>query len=280
MGWHKDQMPILLASFSQNGYVILPNTVPADLLEKLRQLFDEEMNQQLEYRGKVTNEVNGIKYISNIDNLCEKENLACLELLAQPFVLEPAAAICGPDFFPIQDFAVIKSLGDTTPVLWHQDMLHERKGQCCTMGIYLDDADENDAALRIVPGSHLSNETICQMIQRHFVEVPMKAGDILIHDMMLAHSSEPLHHNPLRRVIYFEFLSAAHVAAESIYSTAIVERRTRLLQVAADYRTQLQQANPDLTNIRSALAEIYSDWVKARPSAYCFEMYSHAVLGQ
>lgn len=276
MGWYKDQTPALLASFSQNGYAILPNAVPADLLKKLRQLFDEEMSQQLEYRGKVTNEVKGVKYISNIDNLCEKENLACLELLAQPFVQGPAAAICGPDFFPIQDFAVIKSLGDTTPVLWHQDMLHERKGQCCTMGIYLDDADENDGALRIVPGSHLNDETICQMRQRPFIEVPMKAGDILIHDMMLAHSSEPLQRNALRRVIYFEFLSAAHVAAESIYSTAIVERRSRLLQLAADYRTQLEQANADSTDIRSALAEIYSDWVKARPSAYCFEMDSYA----
>lgn len=277
MGILKDVMPDLLAAFSQNGYAILPNIVPPALLDKLRLFFEEEMSQRLEDRGKVINEVNGKKYFSNIDNLCEKENLACLELLAQPFVQEPAAAICGPDFFPIQDFAVIKCLGDTTPVLWHQDMLHERKGQCCTMGIYLDDANENDGALRIVPGSHLSNETICQISQRPFVEVPMQAGSILIHDMMLAHSSEVLRHNPLRRVIYFEFLSAAHVAAEAIYNPAVVERRTRLLQVAADYQRQLGQATADLSHIRVAQAEIYGEWVKARPSNYCFETDGAAV---
>lgn len=273
MSFLNNAMPALLASFSQNGYAILPNVVPPSLLDKLRQFFEEEMRQPFQGGGKAISQVNGATYVCNIENLCQRQNLACLELLAQPFVQEPAAAICGPDFFPIQDFAVIKSLGDTLPVLWHQDMLHNRTGQCCTMGIYLDDANENDGALRLVPGSHLSDATICQMSQQPFVEVPMKAGDILIHDMMLAHSSEPLRLNPLRRVIYFEFLSAAHVAAEAIYSKAIVERRAGLLQVAANYQSQLEGRNADLSDIRAALAEIYSDWVKARPSAYCLEMH-------
>jgi ectoine hydroxylase-related dioxygenase (phytanoyl-CoA dioxygenase family) len=271
MAFLKDEMDSMVASFSQNGYAVIPQIVPVGLLAKLRQFFDEEMYQKENNKSLVINEVSSGRYISNIENLCEKDNLACLELLAQPFVLEPAAAICGPDFFPIQDFAVIKCLGDTTPVLWHQDMLHERKGQCCTMGIYLDDADANDGALRMVPGSHLSGATICQMSRQPFIEVPMKAGDILIHDMMLAHSSEPMTHNPLRRVIYFEFLSAAHVAVEAIYGAEIVERRTRLLEVAHGYRLTLDQTGPDLSGIRAVLAEIYSDWVKARPSAYCFE---------
>lgn len=275
MHFSQDTLPALLDDFSQNGYAILPHIVPTPLLNRLRQFFEEEMQQPLQGEGKAINEVRGVQYICNIENLCQRQNLACLELLAQPFVQTVAAAICGPDFFPIQDFAVVKCLGDNLPVLWHQDMTHQRMGRCCTMGIYLDDADENDGALRIVPGSHSSNETICQMIQRPFVEVPMKAGDILIHDMMLAHSSEPLQRNPLRRVIYFEFLSAAHVAAEAIYNEAIVQRRTRLLQVAADYQYLLEKGATDLSEIRLALGEIYCDWVKARPSTYCLDVHYH-----
>ena len=116
-------------------------------------------------------------------------------------------------FFLIQEFAFIKNLGDELPVYWNQDMVHHRNGNCFTMGIYLDNADEDDGALRVVPSSHLSNKNICELSKDPSVELPMKEDDILIHDMMLAHSSGLFKRNHLRRVIYFEFLSATHVAA-------------------------------------------------------------------
>lgn len=268
-----------LSFFLQNGYWALPGAVPSNLLQKLRQCFDEAMAPEAMGVERTLSKVNGQCYITNVEHPCSLGNLAGLALMGLPLIQEVAQAICGPDFFPIQDFAVIKMLGDDTPVLWHQDMVHGGGGQCCTMGIYLDDADENDGALRIVPGSHLSGQDICALSRQPSVEMPMKAGDILVHDMMLAHSSKPLRHNPLRRVIYFEFLSAAHVRLEAIYPEATIERGYRLLQTAQYFCTLLPVPDEEaLQSIRQTLKEIYAQPVNARPSTYCFEQHRYRSL--
>jgi ectoine hydroxylase-related dioxygenase (phytanoyl-CoA dioxygenase family) len=272
-----------LADFIQAGYTILPNAVPPGLLQKLRQLFDEKMNNADE-ADKVVNTVNGQNYISNIEYLFKSSNLACLELLGLPLILENAETICGQDFFLIQEFAVIKMLGDNTEVLWHQDMLHQRTGNCFTMGIYLDDANAGDGCLRVVPTSHLSSKNICALKQEPNIEVPVKAGDILIHDMMLAHSSGLMQHNPLRRVLYFEFLSFKQAVGENIYLKEQLYDRMRLIQLAAEY---YQQQHPDekkfdwkntlnipaepVDSVHEILSDIHRAKSLGKPSAYCFE---------
>jgi ectoine hydroxylase-related dioxygenase (phytanoyl-CoA dioxygenase family) len=272
-----------LADFIQAGYTILPNAVPPGLLQKLRQLFDEKMNNADE-ADKVVNTVNGQNYISNIEYLFKSSNLACLELLGLPLILETAETICGQDFFLIQEFAVIKMLGDNTEVLWHQDMLHQRTGNCFTMGIYLDDANAGDGCLRVVPTSHLSSKNICALKQEPNIEVPVKAGDILIHDMMLAHSSGLMQHNPLRRVLYFEFLSFKQAVGENIYLKEQLYDRMRLIQLAAEY---YQQQHPDekkfdwkntlnipaepVDSVHEILSDIHRAKSLGKPSAYCFE---------
>lgn len=272
-----------LKKFNTTGFLQIPALIPAALLHKLRELFNELMvpDEPIE---KAIHENKGIKFVTNLENLCKQGNLSCLELLAFPPVLEIAQQICGNDFFLIQEFAVIKHLGDELPVLWHQDMVHRRTGNCFTMGIYLDDANEEDGALRVVPGSHISGKNICELSKEPFEEAPMKAGDLLIHDMMLAHYSEPLQKNQLRRVIYFEFLSAAHVLNEGIYNKELVERRSRLL-FAAVRHYQLQYpgekafalpmpnavADDGEKPVPQILEEIYSLPINARPSTYCID---------
>ncbi len=275
----KDQLDF----FNAEGYLVLPRAVPAPLLLKMQQLFDELMEEN-NTTERAVNIHNGQSYINNLEKLCRKGNLSCLELLGTPFILETAQSICGPDFFLIQEFAVIKMLGDNLPVLWHQDMLHKRTGQCFTMGIYLDDADADDGALRIVPKSHISGKPICAAKDDPSVEALMKAGDILIHDMMLAHSSGLMKHNPIRRVLYFEFLSVSHVRNESIYSEELLVNRMQLLQIAIDFYREQHPANEyfywsnplgvsrmqDKT-MKEELEEIYKNEVHAKPSTYCFE---------
>lgn len=268
--------------FSKEGYLKFPSFIPPAMLTSLRQFFDEQMDEK-DITDKVVSTRNGQDYVTNLENLCNKENRSCLELLAYPPVLQLAAGICGDDFFLIQEFAVIKNRGDEMPVLWHQDMVHEGKGKCFTMGVYLDDVDEGDGALRVVPGSHRSDRSICELSKEPFIEIPARAGDVLIHDMLLAHSSEPMRKNQVRRVIYFEFLSAAHVRAEGIYSEELISRRSKLLWAAHRYYESRNPGSPSFDfsrhpgyvkeerDLQEVLAEIYRDPVGARPSAYCFE---------
>ncbi len=275
--------PIQLNQFKEEGFVKITNCLSTELLNKLRLFIDEVVGDENDSH-KVTIQADDKSYVTNLELLCYKKNLACLELLGSPFLLEIAQIICGADFFAIQEFAVIKNLGDHLPVLWHQDMMHQRTGNCFTVGIYLDNANAADGALRVIPKSHLSGKTICELVKEDFIEIPMKAGDILVHDMMLAHSSEPLQKNERRRVIYFEFLSAKQVEIEAIYSTELVANRTNLLYVASSfYKMQnplLEQFDWSKQNfnyykteleLRNALDEIYSIPIKAKPSNYCFE---------
>ncbi len=273
-----------LDAFFTNGYLRLPGMVNHGLLNRLSAMFDELIDTSQSTDEKVVISNKGKSYVTNLDNICPKSNLSCLELLGSPFILELAASICGDDFFLIQEFAVIKWAGDEMPVLWHQDMVHQRSGKCFTMGIYLDDAAENEGALRIVPGSHLDDRNICEISKDPAIDIPMKAGDILIHDMMLAHSSGLMNNNPVRRVIYFEFLSAAHVLKECIYSAELIKRRSRLLFAATRHYEMLhpgeeyfihRKINPfpgdDEKDMNQVLMEIYKEPIHARPSAYCLE---------
>lgn len=269
-----------LLAFQQAGYVVLDARVPVPLLDRLRTLFDELMRAD-EPADRVVNQVNGRRYVTNLDRVMSKGNLACLEVLGSPWLLDIAASICGPDFFLIQEFGVIKELGDNSRVLWHQDMLHGRTGPCFTMGIYLDDADTDDGALRVVPRSHLMTEDICALQHLPSVAVPVKAGGLLIHDMMLAHASEPLSKNPIRRVLYFEFLSVQHVLRERIYDVSLLQNRMRLMQLAlAHFGSLHPTATPDTWAsplplsadvAEQSLASICAGTVRARPSAYCLD---------
>lgn len=272
-----------LKNFKIEGYAVIHAIIPPDLLQQLRLLFDDEINHG-DQLHKVVNTVNGKNYVSNIEHLFYNKNLVCLELLGAPYILEIAASICGDDFLLVQEFGVIKMLGDCNEVLWHQDMLHQRTGNCFTMGIYLDNADPGDGCLRIVPKSHTSSKDICILKQEPYVEIAVKAGDILIHDMMLAHSSGLMQRNPIRRVLYFEFLSATQAIHEAIYSREQLYNRMRLQQLAVGY---YQQKNPDQKqfewinsfsippetndNIYETLRDIHKSKLLSKPSAYCFE---------
>ncbi|NHN27161.1 phytanoyl-CoA dioxygenase family protein [Flavobacterium jejuense] len=270
--------------FKEEGFVKITDCLSTELLKKL-QLFIDEVVADENDTQKVTLQVDDKKFVTNIQLLGYKNNLTCLELLASPFLLEVAQTICGADFFCLQEFAVIKNLGDNLPVLWHQDMIHQRTGYCFMVGVYLDDANTNDGALKVIPKSHISNKNICDVIKEEYVEIPMQAGDILVHDMMLVHSSEPLQVNQKRRVVYFEFLSATQVEKEGIYSNELVANRTNLLNVALSYYKQqnplLQQFHWKSANrqhfetveaMRVALDEIYAIPIQGKPSNYCFEM--------
>ncbi|MDB6075175.1 MAG: hypothetical protein JWO89_2815, partial [Verrucomicrobiaceae bacterium] len=250
-------------------------------------LFDDLMSQRDVEGLLVANEIDGVSYIANIETPCWRGNLAALETLGFPLILEVARTICGEEFFCIQDFAVVKMLGDNMPIGWHQDMLHERTGHCFGMGIYLDSAGAGDGALRVVPRSHTSGRNIRELRHEPSIEVPMEAGDILIQDMMLAHASGPLTHRSLRRVLYFIFLSAPQVRRENLYPQALITRRTQVLEIAIEYyrrqhpplpewNTPLLDLVQDPENLRKELAELYREPIRPRPSAYYFEMPTEA----
>lgn len=224
--------------FSEQGFAHLPGAVPADTLARVGAWLDVIMVPEPVARRLIMPSPAG-PVVTNIDYLLDWGDPAPLELLAVPALMETVAAICGPDFFPVQEFAVIKHPGDSLPVMWHIDMPNRRSGPACTLGVYLDGSLPGQGALRMVPGSHLSDEPVEALAQQTAIEVPARAGDAIVHDMRTAHSSCAMTKGSRRRVIYLEFLSVALADAEALYPPAFIAQRQRLMFAAQRYRAAL-----------------------------------------
>jgi len=77
-----------------------------------------------------------------------------------------------------------------------------------TLRIHLDDADADNGALRLIPGSHdrgiIPPETIANL-KKHAITTTVKSGGVLVMKPLLVHSSllagKPSH----RRVLHIEF---------------------------------------------------------------------------
>lgn len=269
--------------YDSEGFCRLPGLLPDPVLQRLRKFFEPLLVVD-RVPHKAIAATSAGRFVTNIDSIFAWGDPTPLELLALPELMTVAASICGDELFVAQEFCVIKNRGDETPVLWHQDMVNGRSGPCMTMGIYLDDADPDDGALRFVPGSHLLDEPICALARRPAVEVPAKAGDVIIHDMMVAHSSEPMAGNAIRRVIYLEIHSAELAQKEMIYPPAHVENRRRLMFAARRYRRETfpagncykpRQREPRPADrklpVHQVIRDVYAEPARNPPSNYCLE---------
>jgi len=77
-----------------------------------------------------------------------------------------------------------------------------------TIRIHLDDTDENNGALRVIPGSHLGGIYRATEMDKTIVEEDMcrvRAGGIMIMKPMLLHASGKTTNDQKRRVIHIEF---------------------------------------------------------------------------
>lgn len=273
-----------LNEFHRSGFMKIPQAVPGPVLLQLGDAL-ERIRQQADLRDVHLQGPDGNSYFINAGDLCNRGEKIFAELLGSPLLLSLAETICGPDFFPIQEFAVIKNRGDGNPVNWHQDVNNGAPGKTFMVGIYLDAADEENGALRVVPGSHHSTEPICVLEKMPYVSIPMQPGDILVHDLMVAHSSGLMSSLERRRVIYFEFISSAQALQEAIYPEAFIRLRTRLIPVAMKFfGNACPQAQPFAWNhpqqasftvtgdLEQEIAAIHNHHHYVKPANYCFDM--------
>jgi hypothetical protein len=85
--------------------------------------------------------------------------------------------------------------------------------QMLTLRLHLDDAPEDNACLRVIPGSHrdgvLAAEHIAMWRKRcNPVSCPTHAGDVLAMRPLLLHASQKAHNPTHRRVVHAEFCAA------------------------------------------------------------------------
>lgn len=121
----------------------------------------------------------------------------------------------------------VKMPGDGKRVSWHQDMSYWplTKSRVVTAWLAIDDSDEKNAAMQVIPGSHLTpripfvdsaasennvlNQTVpnAEEYGRDPVTLKLRAGEVSLHSDLTLHSSEINHSNRRRCGLAMRFLS-------------------------------------------------------------------------
>lgn len=209
--------------FREHGVLLMKNVIDEEELSRLREesltLVEKSMQPDLEdpdYKY-ATHPSTDQRVPFRIDYLTDKMQTARV-LLAHPFILRSVEILCGRNFIPTWESKVFKLEGKGAAVNWHRDAgpTLPKEAPVFFADFYLDDADET-SALRAIPGSQkwsrdeamerindLNNAS--QFEGDDIVLLPMKAGDVLFHNVHTLHGS-PAATSALRRVVYFAFRS-------------------------------------------------------------------------
>ncbi len=93
-------------------------------------------------------------------------------------------------------------------VPWHRDRTAAPPHTVCNLSVFLDDSTMDSGCLEFVPQSHLLPDDVDVDQVRAYGPVravPANAGDVLVHDVRVVHSSRPNGTSVIRRSIVIEF---------------------------------------------------------------------------
>lgn len=208
----------LLEYFNKNGYCLVEDGLPEDLLHRWRTLADKIEKHAVEEHIK-GEQVHGAAVIKDkvgprlmrYDDIFSQDHDLVLQTLATPALLEIAKKMVGRGCVPVQMDILYKQQHPHPVIKWHQGAQHSRDYPYLNVGIYLDDAPAGDGCLRYVPDTQHHILDIERLSKQYgweipgVVEQPARSGDILVQDMMILHGSQPKRSEGVRRTIYIEF---------------------------------------------------------------------------
>jgi ectoine hydroxylase-related dioxygenase (phytanoyl-CoA dioxygenase family) len=253
--------PEQVAFFDENGYLILRNWIPQDMLQRLQDAGDAWIQQGWDYDGRPAQEQDiaqmqdfafadrpSGRVMFRVNYLHNKGQAASLELLGSPQVLAVAESLCGSNFVPTYESMVFKEENDGAPIIWHQDAVHPRNYRIFNYDLYLDRSSADGGALRVLAKTQGAKQDFCHLEREYgwtppnVIVVEMEPGDVLLHDVMVAHGSPEVEGKTRRRTLYYEFRAAEQILAEGPWDSEWVDRRLRLLPLGLQAH---QQAYPE-----------------------------------
>jgi phytanoyl-CoA hydroxylase len=233
--------------FRDNGLLIIRNLIAAPELALLRAetqtLVDRAVagNDDPDFAYK-NHELTGARVPFRVEYVVDKLP-SCKALAGHPFVLRSVERLQGRNFIPTWDSMVFKNAGAGSGVPWHRDSgdgcgAANRACPIFNVDLYLDHSDLSNCVWGI-PGSNRwseqrAHETIARLNDGGFrtdgaVPIEMRAGDVLLHNILALHGSAPAQSH-LRRVIYFEYRAAETEHAFGPHTRAYIPLKQRVLQ--------------------------------------------------
>ncbi len=213
------------------GYLLLPDRLDADTLQRYSRLIEQARRQQRS--PEMVSNATDVYALRNLTDLIpETRDLASLSVISRV-----VRALLGDGAFMVRATLFDKTPGANWGVFWHQDLSiavqekHHVEGfqawtrkagvhcvqppadlmsQILAVRLHLDDCGLDNGALRVLPGSHLQRRLGAAAIDHvarnseHVVcEAP--AGGILLMNPLLLHASSPMERPGQRRVLHLEF---------------------------------------------------------------------------
>ena len=220
---------LLRRQLIQDGYCRVPQVAPPDLIEKTR-AFSEDLADGLSDEEKELRRLQGSR-------IAVKELEEMVPLITLPATLEVFRSMGyqSPKYY--SGYIISKPPEVAPPLFWHQDGITwdeplsytDTPAQVFLM-YYLIDTNLENRCLRVIPGSHRHRHRLHGLPQAHAdeiqaagddhpasqqdpdeVDVPVKAGDLVIGDARLLHSAHPNHSARRRTVITLWFLPATTI---------------------------------------------------------------------
>ncbi len=186
--------------FHRQGFLACPRLLDAAELPALRTAYDAAFtrlaSQELAGKGQ------RMRQIMNLG-----EHSPPFERLRQDArIIEILTALIGPNLQLWHDQALWKPARDGGPVFWHQDNSYWNLQPATAVSCWLtlDDADADNGAMQVIPGSHLhalthgktSESAALVDASAHVdpaaaVTVPLPAGGCLFHHCQTLHYTAP-----------------------------------------------------------------------------------------
>jgi len=263
------------------GFTSITKGISDELLYRLQNMAEKFENDIIQKHKKGISTVNAC--ISN-EKLIRYNNIigidydTTLDLLASPSMMTVFRDICGKGAVPLMVDLLYKQPSSDSVVLWHQDAPHSRNYPYINVGIYLDDANEDDGCLQCVVNSQNKKQDISKLEHEfgwsipNTVKLAAKAGDINIHDVMVVHGSQPKKTKNSRRTIYVEIRPFDAIIEDTMQSKEWADLRKRFMGLVlrranpldwpeewkADYPSDLKSDKEEIENILKRTEKIIS----------------------
>ncbi len=166
-----------------------------------------------------------------------RRSAAVAEFASSSKVRNLLSSLTGREVFAVRGILFDKTPGANWRVAWHQDVTiaveerievsgfgpwSEKDGivhvqppaslleEMITIRLHLDDCDERNGALRVIPGSHARGRLTAEEIEKWRTTRPVlscaaKVGDVLVMRPLLLHASSPAVAPRHRRILHVEY---------------------------------------------------------------------------
>lgn len=155
-----------LDTFARDGYLPFGKILKDDELELLRSEYDREFalaeeagssrNLSAPSDADVDQQRTATQQVFQIMQMCER-NIHFRRLIHDERIVNVIADLIGPNIMLFHDQGLFKPAHHGGPVTWHQDNAywHARPANLVSCWLTLDDVDEDNGAMQLIPGSHL-----------------------------------------------------------------------------------------------------------------------------